>query len=291
MTRARIAGAIFLVAAVVAIAQFVWDIFGDIFGDGNGAGRPTESTQPLRVEPTGQIVSPASGDRIQRDIEVRGILANIPVDQHVWLVVRDGNLLYPQDAEVTPSDGEWSLGFHQGGAAKKISLELYRMSDTGHRFITTHQAAGTFSGISRIPGATRLDVVENLRIRGLDPIVRSPKPTGQILSPASGDRVPRDIEARGTLAHIREGQHVWVVVRDGNLLYPQGSEVTPSDGEWSLAFHQGGVTNVISVELYLMGTKGHQFIIQRLDAGDFSGISRIPGATRLDVAVNLRVQN
>jgi hypothetical protein len=116
-------------------------------------------------EPVGQIVAPASGDSVGRDIDVRGVLGDIPEDQHVWLVVRDGNLLYPQDSEITPPDGEWSLRFHQGGKTKSISLELYRMDDESHRLIRERFDVGNFSGISRIPGAVRLDVVENLRIR------------------------------------------------------------------------------------------------------------------------------
>jgi hypothetical protein len=117
-------------------------------------------------EPEGRIVTPASGERVGRDIEARGVLADIPEDQHVWLAVRDGNLLYPQASEVTPPDGEWSLSFHQGGETKVISLELYLMGDDGNRFLTDRFKARDFSGISRIPGAVRLDAVENLRIRG-----------------------------------------------------------------------------------------------------------------------------
>lgn len=124
------------------------------------------ATPSTRAEPTGQIVSPASGESVRRDIDARGILADIPKNQHVWLVVRDGNLLYPQDSEVTPPDGEWSLRFHQGGTTRVISLELYRMNDEGNSFITARFKAGNYSGISRIPGAQRLDVAENLRIRG-----------------------------------------------------------------------------------------------------------------------------
>jgi hypothetical protein len=67
---------------------------------------------------------------------------------------------------VTPPDGKWSLRFHQGGSTELISLELYRMSDAGNSFIARRFEAGNYSGISRIPGAQRLDVVENLRIRG-----------------------------------------------------------------------------------------------------------------------------
>lgn len=137
----------------------------------SGSDSPTPaSTNPATpstpAEPTGQIVSPASGESVERDIEARGILAGIPENQHVWLVVRDGNLLYPQDSEVTPPDGEWSLRFHQGGSTELISLELYRMNDAGNSLITRRFEAGNYSGISRIPGAQRLDVVENLRIRG-----------------------------------------------------------------------------------------------------------------------------
>lgn len=151
----RIAAAIALLAAVVGIAQGGWDIVGRIFDDG-----------PPPPEPAGEIISPASGDSVGREIEARGTLANIPEGQHVWLAVRDGNRLYPQDSEITPPDGRWSLSFHQGGVTKSISLELYRMGDEGNRFIKARLEAGNFSGLSQIPGAVRLDAVDNLRIRG-----------------------------------------------------------------------------------------------------------------------------
>jgi len=149
---------------VVAAAILAW-----LGLPGDNESTPT-STVPAatatRSEPTGQIVSPASGESVGRDIDARGILANIPENQHVWLVVRDGNLLYPQDSEVTPPDGEWSLRFHQSGRTELISLELYRMNDGGNSFITGRFKARNYSGISQIPGAQRLDVAENLHIRG-----------------------------------------------------------------------------------------------------------------------------
>jgi hypothetical protein len=102
-------------------------------------------------EATGQIVSPASGDLVERQIEVRGVLAEIPDDQHVWLVVRDGNRLYPQDSEVVPPDGQWSLSFQHGGVTKSISLELYRLGVEGNRLIKDRFNAGDFSGMSTSP--------------------------------------------------------------------------------------------------------------------------------------------
>jgi len=120
---------------------------------------------PKPIEPSGQIVSPASGQVVERDIEARGVLENIPNDDHVWLVVRDGNLLYPQESEIGPPDGEWSLHFHQGGTSRTISLELYRVNDEGNAFISNRLEEEDFSGMSRIPGAVRLDVAENVQIR------------------------------------------------------------------------------------------------------------------------------
>lgn len=115
---------------------------------GDGGSTPTSTnpaTRPTPAEPVGQVVSPSSGEIVGPDIEARGILAGIPESQHVWLVVRDGNLLYPQDSEVTPPDGEWSLRFHQGGRTGVISLELYRMDDEGNSFITNRLEAGNYS--------------------------------------------------------------------------------------------------------------------------------------------------
>lgn len=161
----RVVAAISVAATVVGLLAGIKTL---VDGNDNVSDRPTVTAPPPpppRPKPTGQIVSPDSGDAVKRDIVARGTLAHIPEDQHVWAVVRDGNLLYPQDSEVTPPDGEWRLGFRQGGRTRVVSLELYRMGDKGHRLITDRFNNKDFSGISLIPGAKRLDAVENLRIR------------------------------------------------------------------------------------------------------------------------------
>jgi hypothetical protein len=117
------------------------------------------------AEPTGEIVSPASGDEVGRGIEVRGVLADIPEDEHVRLLVRDENLLHAHEPEVTPVDGLWSLSIQQEGESESISLELYLVSDEGNRYIDKRFGPEGGPGISRIPGAERLHAVENLRIR------------------------------------------------------------------------------------------------------------------------------
>jgi hypothetical protein len=151
--RERLVPAIGLVGVVVGIVAGLITI-GQVFGDCGGA------------KPTGEIDAPAPGDPVDRNIVARGTLANIPEGQHVWVIVRDGNLLYPKGPEVTPPDGDWSLRLYQGGTSEVVSLELYRMGDEGHRRITGRLDKSDFSGIERIPGAERLDVAENLHIRG-----------------------------------------------------------------------------------------------------------------------------
>lgn len=273
-TRARI---IALGAAGIAV------LFGSFIWPGSGS----------EADPTGAIISPASGASVGSAIEASGVLSDIPDGEHVWLVVRDGNRLYPQDSEITPPDGRWSQEFRQGGTTRSISLELYRMGDEGNRFIIDRLNSGNFSGITRIPGAVRLDAAENLRVRAAAPApvsTTTAKPTGQILSPATGSSVARDIQVRGVLANVPASEHVWLVVRDGGLLYPQGSPITPADGNWSLTFHQGGESHVISLELDRIDSAGNELISSRLAAGDFSGMPEIPGAIRLDAVENLRIK-
>jgi hypothetical protein len=139
-----------IVAVPIAVVAIVVSIA--INEDDNGPG------------PTGQIVSPGSGDSVARDITARGTLADIPDNGHVWLAVHDGNLLFPQDSEIPTANGKWMLQFHQGGKTPEIGLELLLMGDEGHKFIEDRFAKENFGGISKIPGAERLDFVENLHL-------------------------------------------------------------------------------------------------------------------------------
>ena len=199
----------------------------------------------MPAEPTGQILSPVSGESIGRDIEARGILAGIPENQHVWLVVRDGNLLFPQDSEVTPPDGEWSLRFHQGGRTRVISLELYRMNDQGNSFITTRFEAGNYSGISRIPSAQRLDAVENVQIRGGGSAVASEEVTPAVisLSALAEDREVSPSESavfeQVTVGEIRDPQGVLMGV---GAAHDSAMLSIPTDREFKAIMGRVGIT-------------------------------------------------
>jgi hypothetical protein len=116
------------------------------------------------------------------------------------------------------------------------------------------------------------------------------QPAGRIVFPASGEAVSRDISARGTLSDVPEASHVWLAVRDGSFLFPQGAEILASDERWKLDFRQAGSSATIGLELLLMGDGGDRFIRDRLAAGNFAGISRIPGAKVLDAVESLTVR-
>jgi hypothetical protein len=150
-----------MVPAAVAILVAIIGLVGVLISTGGSDSTPPPSIQE---QPSGQITSPASGERVTRQIDARGTLVNIPEDQHVWLVVRDGNLLYPQGSPLESADGKWSLSFNQAGASTVISLELYLMTDEGHQLLSDRLREKEFGGIPRIPGATRLDVADNVQI-------------------------------------------------------------------------------------------------------------------------------
>jgi hypothetical protein len=133
-------------------------------------------------------------------------------------------------------------------------------------------------------------VAAKIRTESVAPYSFTCAPQGQIVSPSSGETVGPDIVARGRLANIPQGRHVWVFVRDMNLLYPQGREVRPTEGGWSLPFRQRSKSQVVSLDLYLLDERGHRFIQRRLRHGTFGGIGKIEGeAVRLDSVEALRV--
>jgi hypothetical protein len=153
--RVRIVAVLGLAATIVTIAVGLKQLFGT---DDGGGGSP-------RPQASGQIVLPASGDSVPRYISARGTLSNVPGDEHVWLAVRDGDLLFPQRSELLAADGRWRLDFRQGGASPTIGLDLVLMGEEAHRFVEDRLRMGNYGGIPRIPGQTILDSVENLRLR------------------------------------------------------------------------------------------------------------------------------
>jgi hypothetical protein len=115
------------------------------------------------------------------------------------------------------------------------------------------------------------------------------EPTGAIESPRPGESVARVFDAHGKVANIPDDEHVWVFVRDGNRLYPHG-EVPRGEAEWSVRVNQGGQSEVIALELWRVDVDSDGKIRITQAAGGGVPPAEIPGADRLAVAENLRIE-
>ena len=119
----------------------------------------------------GEILSPRPREVVGRSFKVGGRLANIPEGYHVWLVVEIENLLWPKEPEIPSSDRRWSRKVVEGGNPPGgiFSLSLQQVPPKGQRFVLDWlrhgSRTGDYPGLDSIPGAIRLDIVEDLRLR------------------------------------------------------------------------------------------------------------------------------
>jgi hypothetical protein len=123
--------------------------------------------------------------------------------------------------------------------------------------------------------------------------VRHARPYGRILSPAEGDRVGRRIPVRVEVADIPAGQHVWLAVEVGGLLWPKEPEVSADGPRWSGIVNEGGNPDDLAVSLWLVPADGQRLIedwFARAYREGYPGLASIPGATRLDTVRGLRLE-
>jgi hypothetical protein len=125
------------------------------------AGRP-ETTSAV----SGKITSPNDGEKIDRQITVRGEIANLPKEHHLWLAVKAGaeGLLWLKEPELSISGSKWSQEITQDGP---YSLLLLDVPPEGQREIERwleqgKQSGGDFPGLKSIPGAKTLHTVKAL---------------------------------------------------------------------------------------------------------------------------------
>jgi hypothetical protein len=117
---------------------------------------------------------------------------------------------------------------------------------------------------------------------------------GQIVSPKSGEQVPRSFLVDGTLSRkIPRGRHVWLAVQLGNLLFPKEPELPRRDLHWAQEIVEGGDPPgaSFSVALLMVDRNGHRAIEEWLARGregeGFPGMEEIPGSEKLSVVRQL----
>lgn len=119
--------------------------------------------------------------------------------------------------------------------------------------------------------------------------------SGRILSPRTDETVGRSFQITGELINIPDGEHVWLAIEIGNLMWIKEPEVPSSDRRWSRNIVEGGSPPGGRFNLCLLRvtSEGHHFILNWLDhgkkTGDYPGIAGIPGSSKLDIVSNLRL--
>ena len=111
----------------------------------------------------GNITNPEEGQRVTDRIEVGGTLsASLPINHHLWIVVRRGNLLWPKEPEVFVTGNSWESTVFEGGRGQ-FRLVLFLVNEEGQREIRDWLRVGTdtghFPGLESISRSFALDAV------------------------------------------------------------------------------------------------------------------------------------
>lgn len=127
----------------VALAMLVW---------------PQARAQALSAT----IAQPANGARVAGQVEVMGTLSGpMPADTRLWIVVRQGDLMWPKDPPVDVIGQNWSKSVDLGGRGR-YSLVLMLVGKEGQEQINAWIRHGmethSFPGLTRIRGVVLAQV-------------------------------------------------------------------------------------------------------------------------------------
>lgn len=115
---------------------------------------------------SGRIVSPSRRDAVGSSLRVRVELAGVPIDHHVWLVIRLDDRLWPKEPEIPTGRPEWVGEIVHGVAGRHFGLRLLAVSSAGQdsieRWLERGRGTGVYAGLARIPGAVLLSEVDSL---------------------------------------------------------------------------------------------------------------------------------
>jgi hypothetical protein len=116
--------------------------------------------------------APIAGQTIENEFAAVVRLNNVPKEDHIWVAVEIDNLLWFKQPEINKSDHKVVINLVENNLSQKghFSLSLVKVSSTGQRVITDWILKGKSTGkypginISEIPEASRIDVVQGLKI-------------------------------------------------------------------------------------------------------------------------------
>jgi len=108
------------------------------------------------------IEQPSDGARVAGQVEVRGTLSGtLPANTQLWIVVKQGDLMWPKDPPVDVIGQNWSKTVDLGGRGR-YALVLMLVGKAGQEQITSWiqhgMATHSFPGLARIKGVVLAQV-------------------------------------------------------------------------------------------------------------------------------------
>jgi hypothetical protein len=118
-------------------------------------------------EPRGAITFPKDGAFVGQVFSAEGTLGDIPSDQHIWLAVQFGNLLFPKEPEISP-DSHWLVQSieAENPRGSRLSLALLMVGSQGQqqieRWLAQDESTDELAGLKTIAESKRLDTATEL---------------------------------------------------------------------------------------------------------------------------------
>ena len=131
---------------------------------------PAPQQQP--VEPgrsSGSITAPQAGSTVGTEIQVEGVVRNLPEGHHIWIALQDRRgLFWAKGFEVTPDhDGGFQRLIYEGGDLRSFTLLLLLATEAGHRqlneWIAECNRAQSWPGIP--PAPDRFHVLDSVTVQ------------------------------------------------------------------------------------------------------------------------------
>jgi len=142
----------------------LWNEMHDIKIDRQHPERPVEPG-----ECSGSVTAPADGSTVGTEIQVEGVIRNLPERHHIWIAHQDRRgLFWAKDFEVIPDhDGGFERLVYEGGELRSFALLLLLASEAGHRQLNGWMAecsrAKSWPGIP--PSPSRFHVLDSVALR------------------------------------------------------------------------------------------------------------------------------
>lgn len=199
---------------------------------------PTPTATPAAGSPSAIILSPTKGSEVGLMTHVTGKSLNLPLDQHLWLLVEtnqnDG--YYPQFGPIEPDiDGQWEAMIRVGANdAFNVSLPF-----TITLALADDKVSQEFTDFVKnwSPGQIGLPRPETGLVPETSIHVIRHIPYVTVLSPASGSKVIRFQTIEGTYDNLEPGLwHLYGAVANGSDRFKPFGPFTPESlsGRWKV---------------------------------------------------------